>query len=43
MVSSFHWGVYLQWAVSGKVVITFTRTSGANAVPSEVNLQPEEK
>jgi hypothetical protein len=33
-VSSFHAGAYLQWAVSGNVLITFTRTSGANAVLS---------
>jgi hypothetical protein len=33
-VSSFHSGVYLEWATSGNVLITITRTSGANAVLS---------
>jgi hypothetical protein len=33
-VSSFTNGVYLQWAISGNVVITVTRTGGANAVVS---------
>jgi hypothetical protein len=33
-VSSFHSGVYVQWAVSGDLLFTITRTSGANAVLS---------
>ena len=33
-VSSFHPGAYLQWAVSGNVLITITNVSGANAVLS---------
>src|SRR5262249_16073483 len=33
-VASFHSGVYLDYAVSGHVVITITRTAGANAVLS---------
>ena len=32
MVSSFSGGVYLQWAISGSVVIKITNISGANAV-----------
>jgi hypothetical protein len=33
-VSSFHGGVYLDYRVSGHIVITFTRTAGNNAVLS---------
>jgi hypothetical protein len=39
-VSSFHGGVYLDYAVSGNIVITFTRTAGANAVLSGLFLDP---
>jgi hypothetical protein len=39
-VSSFHSGVYLEWAVSGNVLFTFTRTSGANAVLSGLFFDP---
>jgi Hypothetical glycosyl hydrolase family 15 len=39
-VSSFNGGVYLDYAVSGRVVITFTRTAGANAVLSGLFLGP---
>ena len=31
-ISSFQAGVYLDYAVSGHIVITITRTAGANAV-----------
>ena len=31
-ISSFSSGVYLDWKVSGNLVITITRTAGANAV-----------
>ena len=31
-VSSFHSGVYLDYAVSGNILITITKTAGANAV-----------
>jgi hypothetical protein len=30
--SSFHGGVYLDWRISGHVVIKFTKLAGANAV-----------
>ena len=33
-VTSFHSGEYLEWAVSGNLLITFTTTAGANAVLS---------
>jgi hypothetical protein len=33
-VASFHNGIYLDYAVSGHIVITITRTAGANAVLS---------
>ena len=39
-ISSFHSGVYLQWAVSGNVLITFTRVAGLNAVLSGIFLDP---
>ena len=39
-VSSFNGGVYLNYAVSGHVVITFTRTAGANVVLSGLFLDP---
>jgi hypothetical protein len=39
-VSSFNAGVYLEWAITGNVLITITRTSGANAVLSGLFLDP---
>jgi hypothetical protein len=39
-VSSFHSGAYLQWMVSGNVVITITKTGGNNAVLSGLFLDP---
>ena len=39
-VSSFHSGVYLDYAVSGHVSITFTHQAGANAVLSGLFLDP---
>ena len=39
-VSSFHSGVYLDWQVSGDVVITITDLAGANAVLSGLFLNP---
>ena len=39
-VSSFHSGVYLDYAVSGHVSITFTHQAGANAVLSGLFLEP---
>ena len=39
-VSSFHSGVYLDWAVSGNVVITITHQAGANAVLSGLFFDP---
>jgi hypothetical protein len=39
-VSSFHSGVYLEWAVSGNVLFTITRTTGANAVLSGLFFDP---
>ncbi len=39
-VTSFHSGVYLQWAVSGNLLITFTNMSGNNAVLSGLFLDP---
>jgi hypothetical protein len=37
-VSSFQGGVYLDWRVSGNVLVTITRQSGANAVLSGIFL-----
>ncbi len=39
-VSSFTSGVYLEWQVSGDVVITITKEAGANAVLSGLFLDP---
>jgi len=39
-VTSFHSGVYLDWAVSGNVDITVTHLAGANAVLSGLFLDP---
>ena len=39
-VTSFHSGVYLDWAVSGNVDITITHQAGANAVLSGLFLDP---
>ena len=39
-VSSFHSGVYLEWAVTGNVLITITKLSGANAVLSGLFFDP---
>ena len=39
-VSSFANGVYLKWAISGNVLITFTKQSGANAVVSGLFFDP---
>ena len=39
-VSSFHCGVYLNWQVSGNVVITITKLAGANAVLSGLFFDP---
>ena len=39
-ISSFHSGVYLNWEVSGNVLITITKLSGANAVLSGLFLDP---
>ena len=39
-VSSFHSGVYLEWAVSGNLLITFTNQAGSNAVLSGLFLDP---
>jgi hypothetical protein len=39
-VSSFHAGVYLEWMVSGNVLITITHLAGANAVLSGLFLDP---
>ena len=39
-VSEFHSGVYMTWAVSGNVIITISKLSGANAVLSGVFLDP---
>ncbi len=41
-VSSFGSGVYLDYAVSGKVVITITRQAGPNAVLSGLFLDPSQ-
>jgi hypothetical protein len=39
-VSSFHLGVYDNWLVSGNIVITITRLTGANAVLSGLFIDP---
>ena len=39
-ISSFQSGVYLDYAVSGHIVITITRTAGANAVLNGLFLDP---
>ena len=39
-VSSFHSGVYLEWTVSGNVLITFTKLAGADAVLSGLFFDP---
>ena len=39
-LSSFSGGVYLQWAISGNVVIKFTRLGGPNAVVSGLFFDP---
>ena len=39
-VSSFHGGVYMSWTISGNVLITFTKTGGANAVLSGLFFDP---
>jgi ELWxxDGT repeat protein len=39
-ISSFHNGLYLDYAVSGHIRITITRTGGANAVLSGLFLDP---
>jgi hypothetical protein len=39
-VSSFTSGVYLQWAVTGNVLITITNVAGPNAVLSGIFLDP---
>jgi hypothetical protein len=39
-VSSFHSGIYLEWAVSGNILITLTKTGGSNAVLSGIFFDP---
>ena len=39
-VSSFAGGVYLQWEISGNVLITFTKVAGPNPVLSGLFLDP---
>ncbi len=39
-VSSFSNGAYLNWTISGNVLITITKTAGANAVLSGLFLDP---
>ena len=39
-ISSFSGGVYLDWKVSGNLVITITRTAGTNAVLNGLFLDP---
>ena len=41
-VSNFASGVYLKWAISGNVLITFTKQSGANAVVSGLFFDPSD-
>jgi hypothetical protein len=40
-ISNFAGGVYLQWDVSGDVVITVTRTAGTNAVINGLFIDPD--
>jgi hypothetical protein len=40
-VSSFQSGVYLNYAVSGNILITFTKEAGPNSVLSGLFLDPE--
>ncbi len=40
-VSSFSNGAYLNWTISGNVLITITRTAGANAVLSGLFFDPD--
>ncbi len=40
-ISSFHNGIYLDYAVSGNILITITKTAGANAVLSGLFLDPK--
>ena len=42
-VSSFHDGVYMSWTISGNVLITFTKTGGANAVLSGLFFDPDDR
>ena len=39
-ISSFSGGIYLQWAISGDVTFTITRTAGPNAVLSGIFFDP---
>ena len=39
-VSGFHDGVYMSWTISGNVLITITKTGGANAVLSGLFFDP---
>ena len=39
-IANFSGGVYLEWAVSGDVVITFTNTGGPNAVLNGIFFDP---
>ena len=39
-VSSFHGGVYMDYTISGNVLITITKTGGANAVLSGLFFDP---
>ena len=39
-VSSFHSGVYLDYAVSGNILITITKTAGSNAVLNGLFFDP---
>ena len=39
-ISNFSGGVYLEWAVSGNVVITFTNTGGPNAILNGIFFDP---
>ena len=40
-IANFSGGVYLEWAVSGDVVITFTNTGGPNAVLNGIFFDPQ--
>ena len=42
-VSSFHSGVYLNYTISGNVLITITKTGGANAVLSGLFFDPRRR